>query len=55
MRNAYKFLVGRPEGKGPLVRHRCIWKDNIKTEEIDVKDLVIDDIKLYLIEIGMRV
>jgi len=25
MRNAYKILVGNPEGKRPLVRPRCRW------------------------------
>jgi hypothetical protein len=29
MRNAYKVLVGKPEGKRPLGRHRHKWKDNI--------------------------
>jgi hypothetical protein len=31
-RNAYKILVGKPEGKRPIgiLRHR--WKDNIKTD-----------------------
>jgi hypothetical protein len=30
MRNAYKILVGKPEGKRPLGRIRHRWKDNIK-------------------------
>jgi hypothetical protein len=25
MTNAYKFLVGKPEGNRPLVRHRQRW------------------------------
>jgi hypothetical protein len=29
-RGAYRVLVGRPEGKRPLVRPRCRWEDNIK-------------------------
>jgi hypothetical protein len=29
-RNAYKILVGKPEGKRPLGRPRCWWVDNIK-------------------------
>jgi hypothetical protein len=29
-RNAYKILVGKPEGKQPLGRHRRRWEDNIK-------------------------
>jgi hypothetical protein len=30
MRNAYKVLVGKPEGKRPLGRSRRKWEDNIK-------------------------
>jgi hypothetical protein len=30
MRNAYKILVAKPEGKRPLGRHRHRWEDNIK-------------------------
>jgi len=29
-RNAYKILVGKPEGKRPSGRHRRIWEDNIR-------------------------
>jgi hypothetical protein len=29
-RNAYKLLVGKPAGKGPLRRPRRVWVDNIK-------------------------
>jgi hypothetical protein len=28
-RNAYRLLVGKPEGKRPLRRPRCRWVDNI--------------------------
>ncbi|KAJ4442029.1 hypothetical protein ANN_11893 [Periplaneta americana] len=31
-RNAYRVLVGRPEGKRPLGRPRCRWEDNIKMD-----------------------
>jgi hypothetical protein len=31
MKNGY-VLVGKPEGKRPLVRPRHRWKDNIKIE-----------------------
>ena len=27
-----RFLVGKPEGKRPLGRHRRRWEDNIKTD-----------------------
>jgi hypothetical protein len=29
-RGAYRILVGRPEGRAPLGRHRRRWEDNIK-------------------------
>jgi hypothetical protein len=32
MRNVYKMLVGKPEGKGPLGRHRDRWEVNIKMD-----------------------
>jgi hypothetical protein len=31
-RNAYRILVGTPEGKEPLGRPRCRWVDNIKMD-----------------------
>jgi hypothetical protein len=31
-RNAYRILVGRPEGKRPLTRLRRKWVDNIKID-----------------------
>ena len=36
-RNAYKVLMGKPEGKRPLGRPRRRWKDNIKMDlrEVD--------------------
>jgi hypothetical protein len=36
-RNAYRILVGKPEGKRPLGRPRCRWVDNIK---IDLRERV---------------
>jgi hypothetical protein len=30
MRNAYKILLRKPEGKKPLARHRYKWEDNIE-------------------------
>jgi hypothetical protein len=35
-RSFYKLLVGRPEGKRPLGRHRCRWEDNIKMDLIEI-------------------
>jgi hypothetical protein len=31
-RNAYRILVGKPEGKTPLGRPRRKWVDNIKMD-----------------------
>ena len=28
-RGVYRVLMGKPEGKRPLVRPRCRWEDNI--------------------------
>jgi hypothetical protein len=36
MRNAYRTLAGKPEGKKPLERTRRRWKDNIKTDHIEI-------------------
>jgi hypothetical protein len=32
VRGAYNILVGRPEGRRPLERHRRRWEDNIKMD-----------------------
>jgi hypothetical protein len=32
MRNAYKVLVGKPEGKRPLGGPRSRWEDNIRLD-----------------------
>jgi hypothetical protein len=31
-RNAYRILVGKPEGKRPVGRPRRRWEDNIKMD-----------------------
>jgi hypothetical protein len=31
-RDAYRILVGRPEGRRPLRRYRRRWKENIKMD-----------------------
>jgi hypothetical protein len=31
-RNAYRILVGKPEGKRPLLRPKHRWVDNIKMD-----------------------
>jgi hypothetical protein len=38
--NAYRVLVGRPEGKRPLGRPRRRWEDNIK---MDLREIGIDE------------
>jgi hypothetical protein len=35
-RNAYRLLVGKPDGKGPLVRPRRRWVDNIKMDLLEI-------------------
>jgi hypothetical protein len=32
IRNVHNILVGKPEGKRPLVRARHRWKDNIRMD-----------------------
>jgi hypothetical protein len=36
-KNAYRILVGKPEGKRPLGRQRRRWVENIK---IDIREMV---------------
>jgi hypothetical protein len=35
-RNAYRLLVGKPEGRRPLGRPRRRWLDNIRMDLIEV-------------------
>jgi hypothetical protein len=35
-RNAYRILMGNPEGKRPVGRHRCRWENNI---EMDLREI----------------
>jgi hypothetical protein len=39
--NAYRILVGKPEGKRPLGRPRRRWVDNIK---IDLREIGMDGV-----------
>jgi hypothetical protein len=34
-RNAYRLLVGMPEGRKPLGRPRRKWVDNVKLDPVD--------------------
>jgi hypothetical protein len=36
-RNAYRILVGKPEGKRPLGRSRRRWMDNIKMDLREIR------------------
>jgi hypothetical protein len=35
-RNAYRILVGKPEGKRPLGRLKCRWMDNVKMDLTEI-------------------
>jgi hypothetical protein len=41
-RNAYRILVGKPEGKRPLGRPRRRWVDNIK---MDLREIGCDGVE----------
>jgi hypothetical protein len=42
MRNAYKILVGKPEGKKPLRRPMHKWEDNVKR---DPREIGLENVK----------
>jgi hypothetical protein len=53
-RNAYRILVGKPEGRRPLERPRCRWVQNIK---MDLREIEWDGmlwIRLMWLRIGTR-
>jgi len=41
-RGIYRILVGKPEGKRPLGRHRLRWEDNIKMDLQEVGSVGMD-------------
>jgi hypothetical protein len=45
-RNAYKLLVGKPEGRKPLGRPRRRWADNIRKDLVEVEWGDVDWISL---------
>jgi hypothetical protein len=45
-RNAYKLLVGKPEGKRPLGRQRRRWVDNIRMDFLEIGWGIVDWIGL---------
>jgi hypothetical protein len=40
--NAYRILVGKPEGNRPLVTTRDGWEDNIKMDLREIGSCVMD-------------
>jgi len=42
MRNAYRILVGKPEGKRPHRRPRRRWGDNIRMDIKEIRREVLD-------------
>jgi hypothetical protein len=47
-RNAYRILVGKPEGKRPLRRPRRRWVNNIKIDLTDIGWGCMDWIQLRI-------
>jgi hypothetical protein len=45
-RNAYRILVGKPEGKRPVGRPRRTWLDNIKMDLREIEWDGVDGIDL---------
>jgi hypothetical protein len=45
-RSVYRILVGKPEGKRPLLRPRSRWEDNIKADFQEVGCASMDWIEL---------
>jgi hypothetical protein len=45
-KNAYRILIGKPEGKRPLGRPRCWWVDRIKMDLREIGWVDIDRIGL---------
>jgi hypothetical protein len=42
IRNMYNILVGKPEGKRTLGRHRHRWEDNIRMDRREIEWKVVD-------------
>jgi hypothetical protein len=53
-RDIYRVLVGKPEGKTPLARHRHRWVDNIKMDLQEVGCGGMDQIELAQDRTGGR-
>jgi hypothetical protein len=54
-RNAYRLLVGKPEGKIPLGRPRRRWVDNIRMDLVEVGwcdvDAFIHEVKVWFFRV----
>jgi hypothetical protein len=46
MKNTYKILVGKPEGKSPFGRSSRRWEDNIRMDLREIGWAVVDWIHL---------
>jgi precorrin-6B methylase 1 len=46
MRNKYKILIAKPEGKGPRKIARRRWEDNIR---MALRVIVLEDVDLMLL------
>jgi hypothetical protein len=42
IRNEYRSVVGKTEGKLPVGRQRCRWENNIKIDLIEIGREVVD-------------
>jgi len=40
-KTVYKILVGKPEGKRPLGRHRSRWENYIKMDFVEIEWIVV--------------
>jgi hypothetical protein len=53
-RGAYRILVGRPEGRRPLVRPRRRWEDNIEMDLKKVRWMAWTGLIWLMIGTGVR-
>jgi len=51
-RSAYRFMVGRPDGKRPIGMPRSRWKDNIKMDSQEVERRTCTGLSWLRIETG---
>jgi hypothetical protein len=46
MKNAYKIVFGKPQGKRPLESRRRAWEDNIRMDLKEIRREDVDRIEL---------